>query len=355
MRKKKERELTGVKEIAKRANVSIATVDRVLHNRSGVSMATKSLILSIIEELNYQPNILARTLASKKTFTFAILIPEVSKETAFWEAPLAGILKAEEEVKRYGIILEKYFFDQNNIHSFVKQTDKILFDKVDAVLMAPIFVEESKIFVAKCNKYNIPYLFINTDLPNQDNLCYIGPNLYHSGYMAAHLFSYIVNDDQKILVINVSKQINNRHDLLRKEEGFKTYFADNHKPNQISKIDINDTDYTSVAKKLDELFENEGNFHAIFVTNSRASTVARYIEKRKLTDVTLVGFDFLEENIDYMKKNIIDFLICQKPQEQGYKGVIALYNKFVHALPIEKMHFMPIDIISKENYMFYHN
>lgn len=83
MKKKEEKELVGVKEIARRANVSIGTVDRVLHNRAGVSAKTKAKIDAIIEELNYKPNILARRLASKETLKFAILIPAVSDETDY--------------------------------------------------------------------------------------------------------------------------------------------------------------------------------------------------------------------------------------------------------------------------------
>jgi hypothetical protein len=63
--KKTESELTGVKEIARRANVSIGTVDRVIHNRKGVSENTKQKINSIIEELNFQPNKMASLLASR--------------------------------------------------------------------------------------------------------------------------------------------------------------------------------------------------------------------------------------------------------------------------------------------------
>ena len=83
----KESLQTGVKEIARRANVSIGTVDRVLHNRTGVSKMTKHKILAIMKELDYQPNILARRLASKKVLRFASLIPAISSETEFWDAP----------------------------------------------------------------------------------------------------------------------------------------------------------------------------------------------------------------------------------------------------------------------------
>jgi LacI family transcriptional regulator len=229
MKVTEEKELTGVKEIARRANVSIATVDRVLHNRLGVSLKTKNKILSIIEELDYQPNILARTLASKKILKFAVLIPEASNETAFWEAPLTGILKAEEEIKRYGIQIEKYFFDQNDINSFIAQTKKILIDHVDGILMAPMFIEESIAFTNDCKKLNIPYVFINSDLQDQQSLCYFGPDLYHSGYMGAHLLRYLVPNHpaKKILLVNISKEINQRHHLLQKEAGFKNYFAAN--------------------------------------------------------------------------------------------------------------------------------
>ena len=76
---KKSEELVGVKEIARRAKVSIATVDRVLHDRQGVSLKTKEKIQQIIKELNYQPNIVARALASRKKLKFAILIPASSR------------------------------------------------------------------------------------------------------------------------------------------------------------------------------------------------------------------------------------------------------------------------------------
>src|SRR5687767_10288920 len=140
--KKVADELVGVKEIARRANVSIATVDRVLHNRSGVSEKTRDLINSIIQEPDYQPNLLARRLASRKVIRFAVLIPRTSEETNFWEAPLTGIEEAEAEIKPYGIRLEKFFFDQNDKDSFVQQSRVLLKTEVDGVLFAPSFIEE---------------------------------------------------------------------------------------------------------------------------------------------------------------------------------------------------------------------
>lgn len=347
-----DKELVGVKEIARRAKVSIGTVDRVLHNRAGVSQKTKDKILAIIEELEYQPNILARRLASKKTLTIAVLIPSASVESDYWNAPLAGIREAGVEVKAYGISLEQYCFDQNDKKSFIKQAEKVLSDGVDAVLLAPMFMKESKRFADECKKSKIPYVFINSDIPDHDSLSYIGPDLFHSGALGAHLIHYLVSPHDQVLIVNISKEIDSLHHLLRKEEGFRDYFQRNGLKNQILKQDIRETDYPSIKQELENVLEKK-SVTAIFVTNSRVSFVARYIKEANRPDIKLIGYDFLEENINYLKEGNIEFLISQKPREQGYRGVMTLYNHLVHAAQFNKAYYMPIDIITKENYLFY--
>ncbi|WP_158798888.1 LacI family DNA-binding transcriptional regulator [Pedobacter sp. L105] len=354
MGKTHQPERAGVKEIARRANVSIGTVDRVIHNRTGVSEKTRILIQSIIKELDYQPNIMAQRLASKKNLRFTILIPGVSAETEFWKAPLIGIEKAEQELKPYGIHIEKYFFDQNDRKSFVGLTKKILKDGSDGVLLAPSFIGESAEFVTACQVAKIPYVLINSDLPEVDSLSYIGPDLFNSGYLSAHLAGYAIKEG-KVLVVNISKDLDNDHHLLRKETGFNTYFKDKGISIKVVRADIRQTDDVFITQQLSAVFAAHPDIQGIFVTNSRVSAVARYLQQAEITDKLLIGFDFLKDNIEQLKKGTIDFLICQKPQEQGYKGIMALYQHLILNEVIEKVHFMPIDIITRENYAVYGN
>ena len=60
-----------IKDIAKMADVSVGTVDRVIHGRSGVSEASRKRVEEILEKLNYQPNMYASALASNKKYAFA--------------------------------------------------------------------------------------------------------------------------------------------------------------------------------------------------------------------------------------------------------------------------------------------
>lgn len=350
----KENTASGVKEIARRANVSTATVDRVLHNRTGVSEKTKKRINDIIKELDYQPNILASRLASKKIITLAIIIPSVSEETDFWLAPLSGIRRAETEIKQYGVQTLTFFFDLNDKESFADQIKLVLDQDVHGILIAPSFIEETREFAAQCTKRKIPFVFIDSDIPDLQSLSYIGPHLYKSGYVGAKLLTYRLQSDAKVLIINISKETDN-FNYSEIEEGFRAYFNDHVQPNDIIRVDISETDYQSVARHLTYLFHLNKDIGAAFVTNSRVHTVASFLKNSHRTHVSLIGYDFVKENVGYLENNVIDFLICHRPEDQGYRGMMALYQTLVMNAAVTRLNYMPIDIVTKENYEFYQN
>ncbi|GGB85938.1 LacI family DNA-binding transcriptional regulator [Dyadobacter sediminis] len=350
----KEHTSYGVKEIARRANVSTATVDRVLHNRTGVSEKTRIRISEIIKELDYQPNILASRLASRKIISLAILLPGVSEETDFWSAPLNGIRRAESEIKQYGVQMKYFFYDINDKNSFQEHINQLLELDVHGILVAPSFIEETSRLAAQCAKRKIPFIFIDSDVPDLQSLAYIGPHLYKSGYTGAKLLTYRLGSNKKVLFINISKEIEN-FNYKEIEEGFRAYFQDREQANEIVRIDIRETDYQSVARHLTYVFHLNKDIGAAFVTNSRVHTVASFLKNSHRTDVSLIGYDFLKENVAYLENNVIDFLICHRPEDQGYRGVMALYQTLVMNAAVTNPYYMPIDIITKENYEFYQN
>lgn len=353
--KKTATELTGVKEIARRANVSIGTVDRVIHNRTGVSESTKQKINAIIKELDFQPNKMASLLASRKILTFAILIPAVSSETDYWSYPLNGIKQAATEIKQFGVTIKYFFYDLDSKSSFNAAAEELLKSEPQAILLAPSFVEESIILVKRIKELNVPLVFINSDLPNQDNLTYIGPELYQSGKLAAQLISFAIQKQDKILTVNISTDLENDHHLLRKELGFKKFFDDAGKSNELITLNINETKLAAVEKSLLDILSADAGIKAIFVTNSRVNIVAKILEKHSKKDMLLIGYDFLKKNVNYLISEQITFLICQRPKEQGYLGVMVLYKHLFKISEIEKSVYMPIDIITKENYQFYNS
>lgn len=69
---------TSIKDVAREANVSIATVSRVLNNIDVVNEDTKKRVLEAIKKLDYRPNIVARSLKTQKSRTIGIIIPDIS-------------------------------------------------------------------------------------------------------------------------------------------------------------------------------------------------------------------------------------------------------------------------------------
>ncbi|MFB5678060.1 LacI family DNA-binding transcriptional regulator [Paenibacillus terreus] len=70
--------MATIYDVAKRAGVSVTTVSRVLNNRGYISQETRQKVYQTIEELNYQPNELARSLLSKQSNVIGLIIPNVS-------------------------------------------------------------------------------------------------------------------------------------------------------------------------------------------------------------------------------------------------------------------------------------
>ena len=356
MGKQQNDSLSGVKEIARRANVSIATVDRVIHNRKGVSESTKKKINDIIAEMGFQPNILASRLASKKTNRFAVLIPNAN-ETDYWEAPRRGVDRAYQEIKQYGIQLEVFLFDLNDKATFTKQAAAILKGRFDGVVLAPSFVDDAKKFTMACESEKVPYVFVNSDVPGAESLTYVGPHLFKSGCLAGQLVRFGVKSG-KVLLVNISREIDAYHHLLRKEEGFRSYINRTNQTGSvihIEKIDITVTNDKAVGEAIGSVLDLHTDVAAIFVTNSRVRSVAKYLRKRRKNKLTLIGYDLVKENIGYLMEGTIDFLIGQKPEEQGYLGLMALFQVLVVGKKIDKEQYMPIDIITRENVEFYKN
>ena len=346
-----------IKDIARIANVSVGTVDRVLHNRSDVSDKTRERVLIIIDELGYKTNIIAKTLASKNQTVFSILIPEEDEYSSYWQKPLTGIEKAEEELATFGIEIKKYFFSFSDTKSFKEQVNLLLKDKPNAVVFAPIFKEESLSFTKDLNDCNIPFVLVDSNLEDEHNrIAYIGHDSFQSGVVAAKLIHTRIGYSDNVLLVNLVLNAKDLNHLSERSNGFRSFFTDKKKSGAIVELNIHDLDEEIIDKRLTQTFKDVSNIKAIYVTNSRVHLIANYLEKYHLDQkIVLVGYDLIDKNIAYLKTDTIDYLISQNSVEQGYRSVMRLFQSTVLNEKIEKITYFPINIIIKENLKYIHN
>jgi LacI family transcriptional regulator len=95
------------------------------------------------------------------------------------------------------------------------------------------------------------------------------------------------------------------------------------------------------------------DIRGIFVTNSQVYYLAQILEKYQIPGIRVIGHDLISENINFLKKGIIDILICQRPEEQGYRAILTLFEHLVLKKEVQVENYTSIDIITKENLDYY--
>ncbi|GAA3611802.1 LacI family DNA-binding transcriptional regulator [Flavivirga amylovorans] len=338
-----------IKDIAALANVSIGTVDRVIHNRSGVSKKTKERIEKIIKEHNFQINKTARTLALNKKYDIAVLMPGIESSSDFWYLPKMGIEKASEEFEMHRISISYFHFKPLDFNSFKTAFDKLLDNSFDAVLLTPIFLNEAKERLIQLDKRKTPYVFFNVELQETNYISYIGQHSFDSGTLAAKLMSLLIDNENEILIIKVRKNRNHHSAIDDRISGFKSYFKSYTPPIKIHEVILPNIKNQEAINTL--IFKELTNhkIKGLFVPSSKVTIVANYLETYKLEGLKLIGFDLSEENIDFVKNETIDFLIDQSPFYQGYESTKILFNFIINDVIPEKNRYLPIKLLTKEN------
>jgi LacI family transcriptional regulator len=305
--------------------------------------------------MEYQPNMLASTLASKKTFSLALLFPEPISAESYWNKPMVGVRKAFQEIQQYGVNINIHLFKQSDSQTFNNEAGLILASNPEGVVLAPFFSRESKEFIAELRNRRIPYVFIDSNLIECDKLSYIGQDSFQSGTLAAKLLDYSVPENASILILNFAREMDNLNHLVQREKGFNEYFSIN-KPERSKKLitlDIANPTDLEAQEKIKTVLQMNPDIQGIFVTNSQVYYLGRILEQLKLTGIRVIGHDLINENITFLKKGIIDFLICQRPEEQGYRAILTLFEHLVLKKEVDSENYTSIDIITKENLDYY--
>jgi LacI family transcriptional regulator len=324
----------------------------VLHNRGEVSDSTKKKILKIISELDYKPNIFASNLASKKTAVFATLLPQPPSKEGYWNKPFIGVQKRIAELKQFGIQIQSFTFSQSDRTEFVREAEKILELKPDGIILAPFYKKESLEFIEKLKKQNIPFVFIDSEIKNAGQISYIGQDSYQSGLVSGKLLDLMLPEGN-ILIIHFAKEMDNQNHLVEREKGFYDWYKINNRTmHQLFTCEVPDTNDENWMEKAKAIIE-EKQVKGIFVTNSKVFFVGRLIEKYNLNGLKVIGHDLVKWNIEYLRKGIVQFLICQRPEEQGYNAINKLFRFVVEKNNISEQNYTSIDIITKENIDYY--
>lgn len=347
--------IVRIKDIAEKAGVSTGTVDRVIHNRGRVAEDIKNKVLSIIEELHYEPNYEARALGSNKAYKIVVLLPDFSIDP-YWYDPKMGVDKAEHEFAQYGLSVERLYFSLESEESFVEQAKKIVAMAPDGIVLAPVFKKEALPFLAIWKRSKIPVVTFNTQLEGAGLLSFVGQNSVNSGRLAARLIHYgYAKESGSVLIAHVDEDYDNSMHLKLKEQGFRAYFEENGLTEQynIKRIELKRRDYLAFVRKLSNMLDASPDLKVIYVSNSKAFEIATYLEQQGIENVHIIGYDLVPRNVSFIRKGIISFVINQHPRGQGYRAVSLLADHLIFKKRVQPLKFLPLDIITNENLEYF--
>lgn len=347
-----DRKTIRIKDIALKAKVSPGTVDRVIHNRGKVAEKVRIRIQKIIDESNYEPNLMARALGSKKQYRFAALIPDHQVDS-YWLAPKTGIEKAASELKQFGVSVQPFIFNPYDAKDFIKKAEELTSAGPDGIFLSPIFYHEVLPFLAQWHDASVPFVLFNTEISDHGPLSYIGQDSYQSGKLAGKLMHYGQSEPCSVLIVHIDEKIDNAAHLLKKEEGLRDYFSEQSEIFGITTIELDSAEPESFNARLAQAVDSVADLRHIFVTTSKAHLVAAELERRQLNDIRIIGYDLVPANLHYLEKGSIGFLINQNPERQGYLGIRQLADFLVFRKTVSKTKFLPLDIITLENLRYY--
>lgn len=168
-----------IDDIAKEAGVSSATISRVLNNSSYVKDETRKKVLKVIEEMNYVPSAIARSLSKRETSSIGVIVPDITN--SYFGEIIKGISKITDTLG-LSIIL---FNTNNNVKSELNALEEVKKHRLKGVIMTPCFgnTELQTDFIETIKSINIPIVLVSADL-NYINLSGVFVDDVIGGYEA---------------------------------------------------------------------------------------------------------------------------------------------------------------------------
>lgn len=145
-------------DVAEKAGVSIATVSKVINNTGKIGEHTKRQVFLVMEQINYQPSMIASAMMGKKMHTIGLLIPDIANP---FFAELARKIEDSGEEKGYSVVMCN---TDNDPEKEIQYLNWLKQKSVDGVIIATSAQEEETF--KKLVKENLPFTLIARDLPS---------------------------------------------------------------------------------------------------------------------------------------------------------------------------------------------
>jgi len=278
----KEKEIT-IYDLAKKLNISIATVSRALKDDPVVSKKTKKKISELAEEMGYRSNHFARNLRNQRTNTIGVIVPRLN--SYFMSTVIAGIESIANN-EGYNLIISQ------SSESFDKEraSAKTMFDsRVDGILVSLAYDTEDLSHFDSFFKRRIPLIFFDRVVDDENCTNILIDNRKAAYEATNHL---IKQGCSRIVHITATPKRNVYVDRL---QGYKHALSDNDIPFKQEFVLISNLSQESGVIAAQEILKMNPLPDAVFVANDNCAVGCMLALKQagiKIPeDIAFVGFN----------------------------------------------------------------
>lgn len=270
----------SMKDVARKAEVSTATVSHVINKTRFVRVETKKKVLDAMKELNYYLNSAARSLRSRKSNVVGLLVPDISN--FFFTSIARGV---ENTLKKHGynLILSN---SNEDLKSEIEQIKIYNTQLVDGLIMAPVSGDHA--FLNELLNRDYPVVFIDRKPKGYQGDCVVGNNI-KGAYDAIRML--IKKGHSKIGIITGLPGLTTTDERLI---GYKKALVDHKFKIDENLIKVGDSQFKGGYESTKELLKHT-NITALFVANNLMTVGAiKYLKEKGVAipgDIAIIGFD----------------------------------------------------------------
>lgn len=334
-----------LKQIADMAGVHKSTVDKVIHNRPGVSDAKRQQIRALLEEHGYESNPLAKALNyQKKKMTIGVVLPIVNATPDLRR----GMELVRQDFNSFNIEIDYRAIDYGNEDVQVKCLRDFRLAGVAGVVISPM---ESEVVLAELNalhEANIPVVVVHSDLGNAPCLCFVGQDMQQAGQIAARMLYLLVGGSGNIGVVS---SWNKLHSVEQREQAFSNYVREKYPALHIADtIDTQESPALAYSRTA-ELLHAHPEVDALFITCGCVTDVCRAVRDAALPkQPAIVCFERYPEIIKLLKTGEIACTISGDLLEQGRLAMRFLFEYIIYdRAPKSSTVYTKNEIIIEEN------
>jgi LacI family transcriptional regulator len=337
----------GIKDIALALGVSIGTVDRALHGRTGVNEKTRARILKMAAELDYRPNVAARNLKLNRHIRVAAYLPR--KIEYFFDPLRDGIRAAAAAV--HGVNVDLTFRDYARMgEGDVKIIEEDLAasgKRYDAVILSPGNPARMEPLLQRFNAVGTAVVCVATDAPNAERLTSIAVDAAVSGGLAAELLGRAIQKKASVAVVTGDLGTEDHAEKLRGFAATVALLAPH-----LSLLPALETHERAeeAYQAAVQLLRRKPRPEGLYISTANSLPVLRALEERKLLgEVQVITTDLFPELLPLIERGKILASLHQRPFTQGKAAFEALVQFLIRKERPRQMTRLAPHIIMRSN------